>query len=143
MSGRIRRHGTHSCYSAGCRLPECRAASTAYVRELRRRNRPARVPSHLDPPRMTAPFAVYAYYDAGWDCLYVGQTGRLRRRHWQHTAHSPWFTDARALLIVADADTREEARAAEQRKISELRPIHNKNGTTATRATRPRQRAAA
>lgn len=34
-------HGTRRCYQAGCRLPECRAAQAAYMREeMRRRRRP-------------------------------------------------------------------------------------------------------
>ena len=32
----MRTHGTHSCYAAGCRRPECRVAHAVYNQELRR-----------------------------------------------------------------------------------------------------------
>ena len=33
----MRRHGTDSCYTGGCRQPECKAAHSAAVRERKRR----------------------------------------------------------------------------------------------------------
>lgn len=40
-------HGTRSCYSNGCRLPECRAANNAYSRK-RRTGTPIRLPAIID-----------------------------------------------------------------------------------------------
>jgi hypothetical protein len=37
-------HGTYSCYAAGCRRPECRAAAAAYQRD-RRASQRAQVPA--------------------------------------------------------------------------------------------------
>lgn len=132
-----RRHGTRSCYVMGCRRDECRAAATQYARDIRSglRQVRARTPDPMGPPRMTAPFAVYAYFAASGTCLYVGQTGHVGKRHQQHRKDSPWFADAGFLVIIADADTREEALGAEMRKIVELRPVHNKVGLVAESAS--------
>ena len=64
-------------------------------------------------------------------CLYVGRVGNngpgsMRRRLNGHRSSQPWWPEV-ARIIVTTFAGHEEIVAAEARRISELRPLHNRH----------------
>lgn len=77
------------------------------------------------PARQTAPFVVYAFFGSNGACLYVGQTANIAQRFQAHRRESHWFKHAASVALIADAETRTQARRIETAKIVELQPINN------------------
>jgi hypothetical protein len=73
----------------------------------------------LHPPRPV----VYRYFD-GDRLLYIGSTGDLGQRAYQHKCSSPWWAPG-LRLDVQPYDSLNAARAAEAEAIAAERPAHN------------------
>ncbi|HET8633910.1 MAG TPA: hypothetical protein VFL88_07155 [Gemmatimonadales bacterium] len=77
-------------------------------------------------PTQTSRFVVYGYFGHTGRCLYVGQTEHLVTRHHQHReAFQPFFFHAKELRILDTADSREDARLLEAKRIKALDPVCN------------------
>lgn len=75
-------------------------------------------------------FAVYAYYDALGQVLYIGQTCDLDSRHKAHRGDrrsARWFAQAEHRAILSEHTTREAALRAEAVAIATLEPLFNIN----------------
>lgn len=77
--------------------------------------------------------ALYRFFNAGDELLYVGITGDPRSRWAQHAAEKSWWPDV-ARHTVQWLPSREEAEAAELAAIQGEGPLHNVWGTTRHRA---------
>lgn len=88
-----------------------------------------RVPRHLPDVKHARQgrTAVYRFYDARGDLLYVGITNSPRHRFAQHADNpdNAWW-QYRASHRITWYDTRQQALRAEYIAIREERPIHNK-----------------
>lgn len=73
---------------------------------------------------MTAPFALYRYFDVGGRLLYVGITGMLAVREGAHRSRSRWM-DLAANSTIERFATEAEARAAERTAIKSECPLFN------------------
>lgn len=71
--------------------------------------------------------AVYRFYDAAGQLLYVGITFNIGKRFGNHERDAFWWSAQRTVKI-AWHDTRVEAAAEEQRAIRVENPLHNVGG---------------
>ena len=74
---------------------------------------------------MSRPVALYRWYDAADQLLYVGISWILMERTVAHANTQPWWPEI-ALCRVEWFPTRREAAAAERRAIAEEKPRHNR-----------------
>lgn len=81
---------------------------------------------------MSALTTVYRCYDAEGELLYVGCTGKLRARLWQHAKGKPWWADVIAVDLEDYAD-RADALEAEAAAIGAEAPLHNVTHNTCRR----------
>ncbi|MCW2901782.1 MAG: hypothetical protein JWO67_4047 [Streptosporangiaceae bacterium] len=83
-------------------------------------------PVPIDPPqvREAVPTALYSYYDADDQPLYIGISGSLRGRERSHLKSSSWM-DFVARSSVQRFPSREEAEASEREAIKAERPLFN------------------
>lgn len=73
---------------------------------------------------MTSTTALYRFYGAGDELLYIGITNSIPRRLDQHSDSKPWYTEARR-ITVEHHPTRGDALAAEMAAIKAERPKYN------------------
>lgn len=71
-------------------------------------------------------YHVYILTDADGAAVYVGQTGALADRLWQHARCSPWWRHVADFALAGPYATRAEAREAEQALIWHLGPLANR-----------------
>ncbi len=66
------------------------------------------------------------YAHLGWDhgYLYIGQTGNLRERTWQHRRSARWWSEV-AQVVILDRQPHPQSNAAERRLIQLHQPIYN------------------
>ena len=74
-------------------------------------------------------YAIYKCWTSDNVLLYVGRTQSLKERLKQHETNSEWFHQCLSVSVSYCNDL-QEAKAAEDRAILDLRPMHNK-GTNA------------
>lgn len=70
------RHGTAACYKNGCRLPACTEAQTVATREVRKRQRAARISIE---ERLAARLRYGLYYSEPWLSRPAGITEQVWR----------------------------------------------------------------
>jgi excinuclease UvrABC nuclease subunit len=77
---------------------------------------------------LVRPTAVYRFFNADDQLLYVGITFNLGARFNAHERSSAWWSHQRSVKVVW-RDTRNEALAEESAAIQAEKPIHNVAGT--------------
>jgi hypothetical protein len=95
--------GKYSSYCKPCCYATSRASELKRVERLRARHAAW----------------TYVLYGADDECLYVGQTNRPDARMSHHRQKTPWWSDVARIVWKQFTDQ-------EQRLISHLEPLHNK-----------------
>lgn len=80
-----------------------------------------------------------AYTARGEKPLYVGQTGNFAKRWRIHARTSPWWPEARFVLLTF-APCLDLTRRYEYLQIRSLRPVHNRQGNPDWMAAQPPQK---